>query len=1460
MNGKRPLALLVALTLLLSLVPLLPAAVSATDSQTVAVKVDRDDLLDLVLTLGKTDTDVSNLESDLTQALVAKGVPLDKIAIQAVESSEVSAGNTSIGWEIYDHTNFNDGTVIPFYRPYYAETNGNYTLGNHIGVSTGASTTIDFYGYGAPAYKDFMYMPNDQFGTKTFDFTIQEGSFYDALDGAGFLFNTAMSSGADLASRTMSGYLVFFQYQYSAPPPTATLYKFTNIDVNAFHNQLSIAIQSGYPGFTKLATFAAGSESTRVVKIEAASDTLKMWYNGNPVTFSIMSNGTTASTVALDTDFGSYGFGPLVGYLSHGCNRLTHFTFNNVTMSMESAKRFSDVIREPEWRDGSKRFIINALDGAVADFSDPVALGEILARLGNEGIAYVGWGKNAADGMGFIAKNDGNGTYVDKTQAATDTYAEQIEALADYVYLKYLDSVVNDTSLLVYGKPSSMTISPESEKNDTIDADWPSGKWKIVHDETHFDNPTGTALYDNQYLNNLDISFVETGKYDIYYKDSLIKTVYVHRAPVAGFGITLDGDRNVTITDNAYDPDHQSAPDKGIAATAWTYRETTSDTWIDGQPTTFEAGRHYIVKQTVTDVEGETGTPYYRYVSTAANASAKPIAEFAVTPARLLTYQSELVGYMDSSYDPQGAAITERIWTVSLGSAVIYTGPVPKTDFTGSEAGIYKIVLSVKNASNVWSEEVARFLTVVRDSAAPDVVSDTNADTYDMTKVVKITISDEAGGSGFSARYAVVNSTAGDPANWGSIGTNAVFNVALANTGTWYIHVKAQDYAGNETISTFGPYILTDNQPPTDPIILATPSYTDGTWSGTPITLTASGSADDFTDADDLDYFHSIDGIDFAAGNQLVLSTDGIFTITFKATDAAGHDSGLVQRTVRIDTTVPSEPDFTAESGSADYTPGSWAIAPVTFTLSSATDAASGVAGYEYKIDDGAWQSGTTGTIADSGVCTVTFRSVDNAGNTSAEGIRTIKIDTAAPTDPAMTFTTANGDTLSRILNFLTLRQFYHEAVDVTITTSDDVSGIAGLYWKIGAAGPIQTTTEDHVTFTLPLGFTGTVTAYAVDAAGLASSSVVSDGTALEAVKPVITTQNDLLQIKVKAVVDVTVDDTVGLALIRTRVGLEAYQTIDLVTAGTDPVVTSAFTMEIPFTGTTSEAYVVQIEATDLAGNIETRSLSILPPSVIARILLLPDPATAPNDDVLDSETDIRDTKRLYDMLTAEEKNGLPAGIETRFDQLLARMTQLLQIISRDEDTGVEADAIGTAVRIEELNDQDASLIRIELMVEKNTEQSVPNFVITADAALSQQDREILQSFDIFLLKTVTSQTGQSQSGKVGNEDITGLITIRLPVPPEFENRQNLQVVYIANDGTVTPLPTTLVTIDGQKYLEFTTSHFSTYAIVADIPVALPDTGETGSTAGLLILSAAPCAWILVILKKRRSRRSGQAI
>lgn len=1005
--------------------------IAAEEPATIDINVDQDDLLDVVLTLGQSDSDVSNLEADLLAALIAKGVPSDKIKIQAVESSEVSAGNTTSGWEIYDHTNFNDSSVIPYYRPYYSETNGNYTLSNHIvPIVSGDTTNIDFYGYGAPAYKDFMYMPNSDTGKKTFDFTIREGEFYDALNGAGFIFNTSMSSNTNLASRTMSGYLIFFNYPGSMPPPTAELYKFTNIDVNAFHNDTGTPIQN-YAGFEKIATFQSVNDTERVIKIEATADNFKMWYDGNPVTWKLVSNGTNTTEVNLATDFGSYGFGPLVGYLSHGCNRHTHFTFNNVSMQTESTKRFSDVIREPEWRDESKRFIINAEDGAVPDFSDPEALGEILARLGNENIHYLGWGRDNIDGEAFIAKNDGNGIYVDKDVSSTDTYAEQINALAQYIYDEYVDGVSNDTEYLIYGKPSSMSITPESEQTNTIDADWPNGKWRIDQNENYYENSTGVVPYDNIYLNNLDISFTETGKYDIYYKDVLVKTVYVHREPVANFNVILDGSNNVSITDNAYDPDRETQPDKGIATTQWFYKETTASTWTSGMPTSFATDKNYVIKQVVTDEYGVESTPYLRYVTTTTSVTpTTPIAEFKVVPGRLLSYISESVAYEDTSYDPSGEAITEKVWKVFLGSTEIYSGSNPKTSFVGAAGGTYKITLDVKNTSGIWSETAARYLTIVRDNTAPTATINVANGTYNTVKTATLSFADETGGSGFSHRFARVTSSTTTPTDWGSMGTNSQYSVNLDDLGNNYVHYKITDYAGNERIGYFGAINLVDNTAPSVPTIDIAPSYVDGSWKNSILELTASGSTDDFTDSADLVYEYSTDGINYTSGNILEVSSGGTHTVYFRVTDES-ENSTVTSKTVKIDMTIPSV-NLSMTSDGDTYIGNVWTGNTVDILLTANDTGGSDVKEIQYKIDDGSWQTGDSYTFDSSGEYILYYRSLDNAGNYSNVGEASIRVDLDAPENFTIEATSTTID-----------------SIDISAETSDLLSGLSPLGYRI---------------------------------------------------------------------------------------------------------------------------------------------------------------------------------------------------------------------------------------------------------------------------------------------------------------------------------------------------------------------------------------------------------------------------
>ncbi len=543
-----------------------------------------------------------------------------------------------------------------------------YSGTNHIIVKNGGDQ-ITSYGYGDYPFVDLMYMPNPDSTKKTFTFTMDDNNVNNhSMFGGGFVFNAQITkldnyqtqqesqnstvTDSALNQQYFTGYLMMMYKTYNGSYPI--LYKLNNISMQNFHDSTSyydfMNPNSPGAGVTVLKQYSSNIlKGTHSITMEVSGDTVTMADTVGTVT----KNLTYNDSGLMNT--GSFGFGPVGIYKTtgHSCSMLSWFNFENLRMTTTSARKFSEVIREPNWRDQSKRFVINAQYGAETDFSNDNAIGEIIARLANENIDYIGWGRDDQDGNSFITKNNNGGYFVDKDASATDTYSEQIDAMAQYIYDQCINSVVNDTEHLLYGKPSSLSITPETVQTDTIDEQWPEGKWLIDYDPDYYENPTGTVPYDNLRLNNLDVSFTQTGKYDIYYMDEIVKTVYVHRKPETGFAVTLDENNNVTLTDNSCDLDSLSLTDRGIKTIEWSYRETTSSTWLSGQPAMLEDEKNYLIKQVVTDEYGVTSDPYCRFVSTKTELTLNPMAEFRVTPTRLLKYNNQTtVSYQDTSYDP----------------------------------------------------------------------------------------------------------------------------------------------------------------------------------------------------------------------------------------------------------------------------------------------------------------------------------------------------------------------------------------------------------------------------------------------------------------------------------------------------------------------------------------------------------------------------------------------------------------------------------------------------------------------------------------------------------------------------------------------------------------------------------------------------------------------------------------
>ncbi|MFN8121538.1 MAG: choice-of-anchor C family protein [Thermoleophilia bacterium] len=189
------------------------------------------------------------------------------------------------------------------------------------------------------------------------------------------------------------------------------------------------------------------------------------------------------------------------------------------------------------------------------------------------------------------------------------------------------------------------------------------------------------------------------------------------------------------------------------------------------------------------------------------------------------------------------------------------------------------------------------------------------------------------------------------------------------------------------------------------------------------------------------------------AGPTATITAEGETVTQFRTVDAAGNTSAWAPvaptagSTARIDRTDPTAP--TVSGGSLTWQ----SVASVTVTGSGATDAGgSALSGYQYRwsTDAGGTWTGPVGgssiAVNAEGETLVQFRSVDNAGNTSAwtpassTAGSTVRIDRSAPTDP-----TVSGGSLS-----------WQSVASVTVSASgstDTFTAVAGYEHRTSTDG-----------------------------------------------------------------------------------------------------------------------------------------------------------------------------------------------------------------------------------------------------------------------------------------------------------------------------------------------------------------------------------------------------------------------
>ena len=97
----------------------------------------------------------------------------------------------------------------------------------------------------------------------------------------------------------------------------------------------------------------------------------------------------------------------------------------DITTQEKRVKNFSELLRDPKWNEDTHRFVTY-----ISDNTNNEIQSELLTRLINDGVHFIGWGNGENKGQiqEIIKLNDGQGTYI-----SNKDYDKALEKTAKYI-------------------------------------------------------------------------------------------------------------------------------------------------------------------------------------------------------------------------------------------------------------------------------------------------------------------------------------------------------------------------------------------------------------------------------------------------------------------------------------------------------------------------------------------------------------------------------------------------------------------------------------------------------------------------------------------------------------------------------------------------------------------------------------------------------------------------------------------------------------------------------------------------------------------------------------------------------------------------------------------------------------------------------------------------------------------
>ena len=730
----------------------------ATEEQNVVLSIVSKPKIDIVLAKARTKTDVSDFENKILDALTQLNVDSSDVKVTAIETQTVNMEKAFV-WQ----------------------RDVSSSIGS-ISITNNGQNVV-MRGNSSNAGKNAIWIMPTQNQEQKFNFSYSI-DFGDSFNAAGMLLRIKQEG------NTLTGYMLSFNkgngnWYVTAGNRNGAIWKFTyNIGTNTAN-------------MTKTLVKGLDISTSGILDVTATDTEIVIGGGG-------MSSSVIYEIPENDQTIGN-GFGFFSDHYSHGCSNVGAFSLTNINLETSILKTFNEVLREPDWREEAYKFLVNIDDVENQELKNNTCYGEIATRLINENIYFVSWGKdkNESQFTQLIEANNGNGKFI-----MNSNYDNSMSETASYI-----ESVVgnqNTTQTVIVNEPIKLSVNPPGIDKNTIDSEWPYGKWKIEHDYTYYENNIGQFAEAGKYISNLITSFNKTGKYNIKYRDIPIhpQEVFVHRRPIAQMSMNIS-DASVALNSESYDKDKLST-NNGIVEEEWKWRESTSTTWNDGKLTNIDTSKTYIIQLKVKDYQETWSMPISRYITK--DRSALPIAEYNITDDILTKYQD--ITIKNNSYDPAGRQITSYLWEVYKNGEKIYSGATPKTNYLSDGTGTYTMYLTVTNSDNLTSERYGRTFEIGEDTIAPEVVATPITANWAKSTTVHLKFSDEGGSLVRGYKYAITDSQA-TPTSWSTEVKKAEDDIVINAEGRKYLHIIVYDNANNVSEDRIlGPYQI-DNSGPT---------------------------------------------------------------------------------------------------------------------------------------------------------------------------------------------------------------------------------------------------------------------------------------------------------------------------------------------------------------------------------------------------------------------------------------------------------------------------------------------------------------------------------------------------------------------------------------------------------------------------------------------------------------------